>query len=96
MFNAARGALYFAGHEELAMAKTHSGLIGSFGQHIVNAGHVPAEFGRSIGRESLRRLASDYEGDSLTEADGLQAIGNAERFVEAVTGWIALSKMATP
>jgi uncharacterized protein (UPF0332 family) len=89
MFNAARAALRAVGQDELAMAKTHSGLVAAFGLHIVKAGHVPAALGRLFGRESLRRMVSDYEGDGVSFAEAQEAIGNAKRFVEAITAWMA-------
>jgi uncharacterized protein (UPF0332 family) len=41
-------------------SKTHSGLIASFGPHVVKTGKLPAEFGRSLNRVQELRLTADY------------------------------------
>lgn len=89
MFNAARAALISAGREELAAAKTHSGLISAFGEHIVKTGFVAAEHGRALATESRRRLVGDYEGDGMALADAEMAIDHARAFIEAITIWCA-------
>jgi uncharacterized protein (UPF0332 family) len=89
MFNAARAALQAVGQDELAMAKTHSGLVAAFGLHLVKTGHIPSELGRALAREALRRQVSDYEGDGVSLAEAQEAIRNANTFVEAIALWIA-------
>jgi uncharacterized protein (UPF0332 family) len=51
IFNAARAALLAVGQDELALAKTHSGLMAAFGLHLVKTGHIPTELGRTFARE---------------------------------------------
>jgi uncharacterized protein (UPF0332 family) len=63
MFDAAHAALLAA---KLGIAdtsiKTHSGLIGAFGKHLVQAGLICVEHGRSFNQvHGLRQLA-DYTG----------------------------------
>jgi uncharacterized protein (UPF0332 family) len=89
MFNAARAALWTAGKMELAMAKTHSGMIAAFGEHLVKSGKIDAVHGRNFGFESKRRMVSDYEGGDIEDKQALQAIDNARKFVDAVALWIA-------
>ena len=63
MFDAALAALsWVQGDTALRLAKTHSGLIASFGRYLVQAGHVPAELGRSLNRLHELRLTADYLG----------------------------------
>jgi uncharacterized protein (UPF0332 family) len=88
MFNAARAALWTAGTQELAMSKTHSGMIAAFGQYLAKPGHIDSEHGRKFALESKRRLVSDYEGMPISYTDADEAIGNATRFVDAVSTYI--------
>ena len=46
MLNAAQAALLSAGVPEDKLPRTHSGLIGAFGERIVKSGKVASEFGR--------------------------------------------------
>ena len=84
MFNAARAALIGVGHSKLGMGKTHKGMIASFSEHVVQAGHLPAEFGRALSIESNRRLVADYQGDGVSGQDAELAIANATKFLAAV------------
>lgn len=85
MFNAARAALWTVEKRELAMAKTHSGMIAAFGEHLVKPGRIAAVHGRNFGFESKRRMVSDYEGGDIEDAQAVEAIDNARKFVDAVT-----------
>ena len=89
MFNAARAALLVAGTTELAMSKTHNGLIAAFGLHIAKPGKVSSELGRIFAQEGHRRLLSDYHGDGVSMEEAGEAIRNATRFLAAVKEWIA-------
>jgi uncharacterized protein (UPF0332 family) len=89
MFNAARAALIAVGQDQLALAKTHSGLIASFGEHLVKSGHISFEQGRALAAESKRRMVSDYQGGGLSEQDAGDAIANATHFLAAVTEFVA-------
>ena len=88
MFNAARAALLALGQHDLAMAKTHSGLIAAFGEHLVKSGKLPVELGRSLAMESKRRLIGDYGGDSMSSSDADPALLHATAFVEAISSWL--------
>src|SRR5476651_339290 len=82
MFDAAIAALSWAGsgsaHDH---PKTHSGLIGSFGLHLVRAGKLPAELGRSLNRVQELRLTADYLADPVTSERAEWAIREAEAFL---------------
>jgi uncharacterized protein (UPF0332 family) len=84
MFNAACAALLDVGEGELAMAKTHSGLVTAFGLYVAKPGHVLPELGRSLAKEANRRLVSDYDGDPLSVEDATVALVNASAFVAAI------------
>ena len=88
MFHAARAALVQAGQDTLASAKTHSGLIGAFGAHLVKTGKLDALHGRAFSEVSRRRLVGDYEGDGVSEEHAKAAVESAENFVVAVEDWI--------
>jgi len=60
MFDAARAALLACRAPiEAEQARTHSGLISAFGQYVVKAGRLPAEFGKSLNRAHEVRLLAD-------------------------------------
>lgn len=88
MFNAARAALFATGETELAMAKTHNGLVSAFGMHIAKSGKVAPELGRAFAQEGHRRLLSDYHGDGVSVDEADESISNAARFVAAVNDWL--------
>ena len=84
MFDAAQAALLTSGVTVAAVTKTHRGLIGTFGIHLIKTNRVPSEFGSSINKvERLRRLA-DYTGEPITLDDALWAVQQAESFVAAM------------
>jgi uncharacterized protein (UPF0332 family) len=89
MFNAARAALIAIGQDQLAIAKTHSGLIAAFGEHLVRSGHIPFEQGRTLAAESKRRMVGDYQGGGLSPEDAKDAIANATHFLTAVDEFVA-------
>ncbi len=84
MFNAGRAALLVVGQPKLAMAKTHSGLVSAFGEHLVS------DLGRLLALESKRRIVSDYDGDPLSAESAADSIANATHFVSAIEKWIGL------
>lgn len=90
MFNAGRAALFVVGQPKLAMAKTHSGLVFAFGEHLVKAGHFEPDLGRLLALESKSRIVSDYDGDPLSVESAADSIANATHFVSAIDEWIAL------
>lgn len=82
MFDAARAALRMSGapvREEVT--RTHSGLIGAFGEYFVKTGRVSKELGRSLNRAEEIRLIADYKGDSVDAQYMQEMIDQAETFV---------------
>lgn len=70
MFDAARAALTSVcpdadTAEELARARTHSGLIAAFGLRLIKTGFLPVELGRILNRAAELRLAADYTGREI-------------------------------
>jgi uncharacterized protein (UPF0332 family) len=85
MFDAAHAALLWSGaHINPAETKTHSGLIGAFGRHLVKTGRIAPDFGRSLNEvERIRRLA-DYTGDDISHEKATWAIQQAETFLQVM------------
>jgi len=89
MFDAAHAALLAAmpGVAD-ASIKIHSGLIGAFGKHLVQAGLINAEHGRSFNQVHGLRQVADYTGDPVSVAD---AVAVSEAMVRVpVTGPVAV------
>ena len=85
MFDAARAALLASGAPvEPDIGRTHSGLIGAFGNFLVKNGPVSKEVGRSLNRAHEIRLMADYNGDSVEPPDALEIVKQAESFVAAM------------
>jgi uncharacterized protein (UPF0332 family) len=67
MFDAARAALTTVQKPpESETIKTHSGLISAFSLHLVKAGHVSVELGKSFSKVAEIRLAADYSDEEVT------------------------------
>jgi uncharacterized protein (UPF0332 family) len=85
MFDAAMAAL---AHAEIGTAqdqhKTHRGLIGSFGLHLVQTGRLPAELGRSLNRVQELRLTGDYLAEPVPLEKARWAVQEAETFVAGI------------
>lgn len=82
MFDAARAALLASGAPvEPDIGRTHSGLIGAFGNFLVKNGPVSKEVGRLLNRAHEIRLVADYNGDSVEPADAKEMVEQAETFV---------------
>lgn len=85
MFDAAIAALAWAG---IGTAqdhhKTHGGLIGGFGLHLVQTGRLPAELGRSLNRVYELRLTGDYLAEPVPLERARRAVQEADTFVAAV------------
>ncbi len=92
MFYAARAALLFVSDERLAASKTHSGLISSFGQHLVKAGKLPAELGRALSVESHRCQVSDYDGGDVSFESAKSSISSAEKFITTIEEWMSAAE----
>lgn len=85
MFDAARAALLASGAPvEPDIGRTHSGLIGAFGNFLVKNGPVSKEVGRLLNRAHEIRLVADYNGDSVEPADAQEIVEQAETFVAAM------------
>ncbi len=86
MFDAAHAALLISGapvREEIA--RTHGGLIGAFGEHLVKTGRIPKDMGRALNRAEEMRLIADYKGESVEAHDATDMIEQAESFVSTLT-----------
>jgi uncharacterized protein (UPF0332 family) len=85
MFDAAHAGLLSA---KVALAgdslKTHAGLIGTFGKHLVQAGLIDAEHGRAFNQVQRLRQLADYTGEPVSLDDATRALEQAEAFVAAV------------
>lgn len=85
MFDAARAALMASGAPaEPDFGRTHSGLIGAFGHHLVKNGSVPRDLGRHLNRAHEIRLVADYRGESVQPADAAEVVAQAAAFVAAL------------
>jgi uncharacterized protein (UPF0332 family) len=80
MFDAAHAALLAAG----VSVKTHSGLIGAFGKHLVQSGLIDAQHGRALNRVHHLRQLADYLGDPVTIEDAAESFAHAQAFIAAV------------
>ena len=84
MFDAARAALVTVRPDLAGGIKTHRGLIGAFGEHVVLSGHVDAALGRTLNQAEKLRLMADYLGDPLTLDDARWAVSEAEQFLAEI------------
>lgn len=84
MFDAARAALLASGEgsfEHADPGRTHSGLIGGFGLHLVKSGRVSREMGRLLNRAHEIRQVADYKAESVELEDAKELVEQAEVFV---------------
>lgn len=85
MFDAARAALLASGAPvESDIGRTHSGLIGAFGNHLVKNGPVSTDMGRLLNRAHEIRQAADYNEESVEPADAREVVEQAETFIAAM------------
>ena len=85
VFDAARAALLASGAPvEAGIGRTHSGLIGAFGNYLVKNGPVSKEVGRLLNRAHEIRLVADYNADSVGPAEAREMVEQAETFVAAM------------
>ena len=90
MFDAARAALLFVqAPVPTELARTHSGLITAFSLHLVKAGLVAVDHGRSLNKVEDLRLIADYKGDPVTLENAAWALEQAEKFLAAVHGLVS-------
>jgi uncharacterized protein (UPF0332 family) len=82
MFDAARAALLASGAPVTSdVGRSHSGLIGAFGNFLVKNGPVSREVGRLLNRAHEIRLVADYNGASVEPSDAKGMVEQAETFV---------------
>lgn len=85
MFNAARAALLASNAPvKPEISKTHRGLIGAFGLHLVKNGPVSKELGRLLNRAEEIREIADYANVSVEITDAITMVEQAEEFVKAI------------
>lgn len=85
MFDAARAALLASGAPvDSEIGRTHSGLIGAFGNYLVKNGPVSKELGRLLNRAHEIRLVADYNSVSVEPSDAKEMVEQAETFVAAM------------
>ncbi|MGY4750270.1 HEPN domain-containing protein [Pannonibacter sp. Q-1] len=95
MFDAARAALLSSGAQvDPEIGRTHSGLIGAFGSHLVKTGLVSRDLGRQLNRAHEIRLVADYTDGSVELSDVRELVRQAAQFVAAMQ--IAFLPGATP
>jgi uncharacterized protein (UPF0332 family) len=86
MYYAAQAALLAAGIAEPENGyKSHQGLIGAFGKHLVLGGQIDQSLGRSINKVQRLRQLADYVGDPPSLEDATLAVAEAKAFVAAIT-----------
>lgn len=78
---AARALLLTEGAEP----RTHEGVRTMLGLYFIRPGRLPQEVGRLFTRRLDDRMSADYSDASfLSQEDAEEAIGQAERFLEAL------------
>ena len=86
MFDAARAALILSdapvGQD---ISRTHSGLIGAFGNYLVKNGPLSKEVGRLLNRAHEVRLVADYNDDSVQISDAKEIVNQAEYFINVIS-----------
>ncbi len=85
MFDAAHSALLSVQADvPVTSTKTHQGLIGAFGKHMVRGHHVEVELGRALNKVQRLRQLADHTGDPVSLEDARWAVEQAGAFVEAI------------
>lgn len=73
-------------------ARTHSGIIGLFGQHYVKTGIVPSELGKFYSQLFELRQSGDYDDwKVVTSADVLPLVPLANKFLDTIESIILKS-----
>ena len=86
MYYAAQAALLAAGIAEPENGyKSHQGLLGAFGKHLVLSGQIDPALGRSFNKVQRLRQLADYVGDAPSIEDATLAVAEAKTFVAATT-----------
>jgi uncharacterized protein (UPF0332 family) len=76
--------------------KTHSGLIGAFGRHLVKTGRLPAELGRALNEVERVRLLADYTGDKIDHEKANWAVDQSAAFIVAIQQEITARQSQSP
>lgn len=85
MFDAARAALLTSGAPVAPdIGRTHSELIGAFGNFMVKPGWVSKDLGRLLNRAHEIRQIDDYNGESVELSDAALLVQQAHAFVTAM------------
>jgi len=64
--------------------RTHQGLVGAFGNHIVNKKLVSVEIGRYLKRTLKARMISDYAEYHTTSDNAKIIVEQAGKFITAI------------
>ena len=93
MFDAAHAALLWAGaHVNPAETKTHRGLVGALGKHLVKTGLLAADAGKSLNQVERVRLLADYTGEAVDAEKARWAVEQAVAFVRTVERTLGAGK----
>jgi uncharacterized protein (UPF0332 family) len=93
MFDAAHAALLAMAADVLETGvKTHSRLVGVFGERIIQPRLLAPEFGRALNKVRHFREVADYSGDPVSRDDAAWAVEQAEAFVAAIHNLIVQVK----
>ena len=85
VFDAANAALLRSGaHINPAEIRTHSGLIGAFGKHLVKPGLASTELGRALNQVERIRLLADHTGETIDADKAVWAIEQADTFLKSL------------
>jgi uncharacterized protein (UPF0332 family) len=85
MFSAARAALLATNASiDPNVTRTHSGLIGAFGLHLVKNDIVPKDIGRMLNRAHETRLIADYNGEAVERPDAELLVEQAAVFLDTL------------
>jgi uncharacterized protein (UPF0332 family) len=93
MFDAAHAALLWAGAQvSPAETKTHRGLIGALGKHLVKTGLLAADAGKSLNQVERIRLLADYTGEAVDADKARWAVEQAAAFLRTVKQTVGAGK----
>ena len=85
VMHATRAALLANG----LVAESHNAVRRLFGQHLVKPGAIEPEWARVLGVEQDRRIAADYDSESVWDAEGAQRLlDDARRFLERIRSYL--------
>ena len=97
MFDAAHGTLlYYGAQVNPIKTKTHGGLIGAFGLHLVKTGRRSAELSRALTEVERVRLLADYTGDKIGHEKAIWAVDQSAAFVESIQRVIVFRTLDGP